>query len=51
MASEQMNSLRSGMNFRSYQVDRRFNNIYLLIGGSRVNIMAAILSLTIAVGL
>ncbi len=48
---EQMNTLRSGMNVRSNQVDRRFNNIYLLIDGSRVTIMAAILSLTIAVGL
>ena len=47
----EMSSLRVEMNARFDQVDRRFNNVYLLIGGSWVTIMAAILSLAIAVGL
>ena len=40
----EMNGLRSGMNTGFDQVDRRFNNLYLLIGGSWVTIMASIMA-------
>ena len=40
----EMHSVRSEMNTRFDLVDRRFNNLYLLIGGSWVTIMASIMA-------
>jgi hypothetical protein len=40
----EMHGLRSEMNTRFDLVDRRFNNLYLLIGGSWVTIMASIMA-------
>ena len=40
----EMNGLRSEMNTGFDQVDRRFNNLHLLIGGSWVTIMASIMA-------
>ena len=40
----EMHGVRSEMNTRFDLVDRRFNNLYLLIGGSWVTIMASIMA-------
>ena len=40
----EMNGLRTEINTRFDQVDRSFNNLYLLIGGSWVTIMASVMA-------